>query len=734
MKRMAAVFTGIIMLVLSAGAQVWVDVEEVKGPVCVISDTAQDIASTLSPRKSTYNVLVADGLAHVSLKQMFVNDFGDIDDIAYIFPLPHEASVHAMQMKYGDSVYVAKIFEKQKAQEIYDSIVNEGGNAALLLQDRPNVFVQHLANIGLNDTAYIKIKLTLPLKYNNGEYELSIPTMVAQRFQSEGASPVGSSGLWNPPPDRDGQSLEINVLLQTGFSIKGLESPTHPIEEAQVHTVKDLLVENDVIEAEAEPQLPFCSGMLLSPVNTYPNKDFVLRFSREEATRDFSVATYYDVSESKGYYFCTIFPDTALLSSSDRADLDIVLLIDISGSQGGWPIEREKEISSMIVNKLRETDHMTVLSFSNSVQWCFGEGESVPATNENVEAAHAFISGLEASGGTQLLDGVKAALSTQNTTDNERYFIFLTDGFITNETAILDEIKNHPTQPTVFTFGAGNNLNRYFLEESARVGNGFASEVTENESVEGFVNDAWNKIESPQLSNLAISFSGNNTEDMLMPLGNRLYRGCPVVAYGTYTGGGQKTVTVSGYMDGEPVSFSKEVTFASLLNFNPMVPQMWAKQKIRQLQIEEGTTESNKEEIIELSVKYQVLSEYTAFLAADPQSEYDYIANPSRSDSGQLIGMPLEARKMEPLLSGIRDIRIHAGLLTVEAQKGDFIREIMIYDLQGRCVFRMTNAPTDLERFVWDGRTLRGGKLPKGKYVMRIRTVHTVKTHLISWH
>ncbi|MFW5785453.1 MAG: VIT and vWA domain-containing protein [Chitinispirillaceae bacterium] len=732
MRCLAAKFTGIITIfVLSAYA--WVDVGEIKGPVCVISDTSQDITATLSPRKSTYNVLVTDGLAHVSLKQMFVNDFGDIDDIAYIFPLPHEASVHAMEMKYRDSLYVAEIYEKQKAQEIYDSIVNEGGNAALLLQERPNVFVQHLANIGFNDTAYIKIKLTVPLKYNNGEYELSIPTMVAQRFQSEGASPVGSSGLWNPPPDRDGQGLEINVLLQTGFSINGLESPTHPIEEAQVHTVKDLLVENEVIEAEAEPELPFCTGMLLSPVNTYPNSDFVLRFSREKASRDFSVATYYDVSESKGYYFCTIFPDTALLSSSERADLDIVLLIDISGSQGGWPIEKEKEIASMIVNKLRATDQLTVLSFSNSVQWCFGEGESVPATNENIEAANAFISGLQAGGGTQLLDGVRAALSTQNTTDKERYFIFLTDGFITNETAILDEINNHPTHPTVFTFGAGNNLNRYFLEESARVGNGFASEVTENESVESFVNDAWNKIESPQLSNLEISFSGNNPEDLLMPLGNRLYTGCPVVAYGTYTGGGQKTVTVSGNMDGEPVSFSKDITFASLLNFNPMIPQMWARQKIRQLQIEEGATESNKEQIIDLSLNYQVLSEYTAFLATDPQKEYEFIANPSRSDAIS-IGMPLEVRRTEPLFGGAMNIRIRAGLLTVEARKGDFIREIMIYDLQGRCVFRMNNAPSDLERFVWDGRVLGGGRLPGGKYVMKIRTVHAVKTHLISWH
>jgi len=68
---------------------------------------------------------------------------------------------------------------------------------------------------------------------------------------------------------------------------------------------------------------------------------------------------------------------------------------------------------------------------------------------------------------------VQAALAIPKVQDLSRFFIFLTDGFITNESAIIDAIKNHQSSPTVFTFGAGNNLNRYFLDEAAKVGNGF---------------------------------------------------------------------------------------------------------------------------------------------------------------------------------------------------------------------------------------------------------------------
>ncbi len=95
--------------------------------------------------------------------------------------------------------------------------------------------------------------------------------------------------------------------------------------------------------------------------------------------------------------------------------------------------------------------------------------------------------------------GVQAALSVSSPAGYRRFFVFLTDGFITNESAIIDAIKNHPSSPTIFTFGAGNNLNRYFLDEAAKVGNGVSTEITANEAVAPIVDAVWNKIESPQL-------------------------------------------------------------------------------------------------------------------------------------------------------------------------------------------------------------------------------------------
>jgi len=51
-----------------------------------------------------------------------------------------------------------------------------------------------------------------------------------------------------------------------------------------------------------------------------------------------------------GYFYGLVFPDTSLFGGS-RPKLDIVLLVDVSGSQSGWPLAKEKEIANAVLGK-----------------------------------------------------------------------------------------------------------------------------------------------------------------------------------------------------------------------------------------------------------------------------------------------------------------------------------------------------------------------------------------------
>jgi hypothetical protein len=75
-----------------------IPLDKVRGPMCIVRDTVTGITLPMSPENSQYNVIITDGLAHIRLTQLFVNHFKNVNDIVYVFPLPHEGSVHAMSM------------------------------------------------------------------------------------------------------------------------------------------------------------------------------------------------------------------------------------------------------------------------------------------------------------------------------------------------------------------------------------------------------------------------------------------------------------------------------------------------------------------------------------------------------------------------------------------------------------------------------------------------------------
>ncbi len=717
----------ILMLTAVSGIAQRFPVDSIKGPSCVVRDSVTGKSLPLSPETTKFNTIITDGFAHVRVVQMYVNRFQNVNDIVYVFPLPHEGSVHAMAMEHNNQLYRAEILEKEEAQHIYDSVSSEGGQAALLLQDNPNVFQQRLANVPFGDTAYVEIKLSMPLSYNNGEYELALPTRVAPRFGGESGMPVDGNP-WNPPADVDGPRLQINTVIQTSFPISYLQSSTHPLKISEIADSRPELEKRHLMDSSSVLGCTHARSALLQSADTYPNKDVVLRFSREQAEQDFHISSTYNDDMNEGYFALQLFPGNENFEEN-RGQIELIVLVDISGSQSGWPLAKEKAVAKELISRLNPADRLCLASFSNSVRYAFGAQNVVAATEQNINSANGFINGLQAGGGTQLLNAVKSILAVPLETEHRRYFVFLTDGQITNGEAILSEIANHPTNPTVFTFGAGNNLNRYFLDRAAEVGNGHSSIITQYEGVLPYVNDTWDKLESPALKNVSVDFGGLDTSAVIFPISTNLYIGAPLYCYGKYETGGEHTISVRGYRNGEPITISNTVSFSTTPNMNAMLPKIWAKQKISRLVIEEGTTESNKQRIVDLSTEYQVLSKYTAFLAVNP------IVVPSQESLREDFNyVPVVEQMPGDRLSAPR-IMVAPGRLTIEMPEHEELREIRVYDIRGRLIYKL-----DLRGalrggvFHWDGILPDGTRLRTGRYIMRIVTSNSVMTRRLLWH
>jgi Ca-activated chloride channel family protein len=708
---------------LASFAQIPLD--SLHGPLCGMLDpeTKQQVA--VSPAFTRVNVVVTDAIAQAVVTQRFINPFKAKSEVVYLFPLPDQGAIHGMKYQYRDSLYVAKIMDREKAQAKYDSIKQQGGQAALLLQERPNIFMQRIASMGPGETAYVEIRLSMPLKFQDGELELAFPTRIGPRFQSApkvSASAAAAATPWNPPEDRSGPEFQFNVLIQSGVELGSIYSPTHPIDLGTLPEMRSELEARRLVEPNDKPSLAYAKAAMLKTQTTYPNRDFVLRMKRAKAAADFSVALSTD-AQGQGFFMLNLFPDPTLFVGK-RSDMELVMLIDISGSQAGWPLEREKEIALNLLSRLTPNDDIDVLAFSDQVTYAFGNTTPVPATAQNIAKAEAFIRPLAVAGGTQLLAAVNATLAVPAKSGKQRFYVFLTDGQITNETAILAAIKDHPSKPTIFTFGAGNNLNRFFLEECAKIGNGFATPVVEGDAAGVLVEAAWKRIESPQLEDIRMDFDGLAVTDALLPVSNRLYLGMPYRVSGKVEGTGPHTVSLTATRQGTPVTLTRIIDFSLRDAISWAVPKLWAREKIGQLMLAQGATTSNKAAIIRLSEDYEVLSAYTAFLASQAQAVVP----------GGGIVLPTGVKEIARA-PGLFDLSLRGSLLILDWKVPADVEAIRIYDLQGRILFtwKPSRGAPAIGRWVWDGRDANGSPLGRGRFLISVETRSGTRNQVFVW-
>src|SRR5690606_11126115 len=109
-----------------------------------------------------------------------------------------------------------------------------------------------------------------------------------------------------------------------------------------------------------------------------------------------------------------------------------------------------------------------LIRFSNEANR-FG-AEPVLATRDNVAAARSYVQSLSTGGGTEMIEGVKAALDFPHDPMRLRFVTFMTDGYIGNEADILREIDTRLGASRIFSFGIGSSVNRYLIERMAGVG------------------------------------------------------------------------------------------------------------------------------------------------------------------------------------------------------------------------------------------------------------------------
>jgi Ca-activated chloride channel homolog len=505
------------------------------------------------------SVEVAGFVARVSVTQRFANPFPDPIEAVYTFPLSERAAVDAMTLRSGDRTIRGEIKTREAARAAYEEARKEGKTAALLDEERPNVFTQSVANLMPGSAITVHIEYVETLLYEDGRFAFSFPTVVGPRF-SPGRGRVPDASRITPPitPEgtRAGHDLSLAMTIDAGVPIGAIDSALH--------------------EIDVERNAPTRASVRLRSRSEIPNRDFVLRYA-VASDRIQSAVLAHRPDDGAGYATFVLMPPRRL-PAAEVAPRELVFVVDRSGSQSGLPLEKAKETLLWILDHMNPQDTFQVVSFSSTAEWLFPAPE--PATHDAKRRARAYVAGLTAGGGTYMAEAIRNVVATPAAGNRLRIVTFMTDGYVGNDYEVLSLVRALRATSRWFPFGTGNSVNRFLLDRMAKLGGGETEYVLLNASGEDVARRFWERVGSPVLTDVRIEVSGLELSEMFpLELGD-VWAERPLVLHARYARGGRGKVVLRGFRRGAAFEQTADVDLPDREDGNAALASLWARAKV----------------------------------------------------------------------------------------------------------------------------------------------------------
>jgi Ca-activated chloride channel family protein len=165
-------------------------------------------------------------------------------------------------------------------------------------------------------------------------------------------------------------------------------------------------------------------------------------------------------------------------------------------------------------------------------------------------------------------------------------------------------------------------VNTHLLDKLADDNGGVSTYVAPNEDLELAVSSFYTKISHPVLSDLSLDFGGTKAYDVHPQELPDLFRGGQLTLFGRYEGHGGARITLTGQTGGKRQTFEYEASFPEKSAEQDFIPRLWAQRKIGYLLDEiriHGERKELKQEIVDLSLEYGVVTPYTSYLVQEDE-------------------------------------------------------------------------------------------------------------------
>ena len=583
--------------------------------------------------------MTVSGLVNrVTVKQIFNNVEDSWIHAKYVFPLPENSAVDGMNLLIGDRVIEGVIKPKQQAKQQFEQAKKQGKQASLVSQQRTNVFTTQLANIGPLQQVAVEITYLQTISYQDGLFSLRFPLVVAPRYRPDFQRSTFSetkeliSPMLEPlgvQRNTEGQNasashkVSIHIDIDGGFDITKLSSPYHDIQQHQNGRKTNVSLQGKV---------PLDRDFVLQWQTSVGDEVAATVFFQTGKTYQDKANADVNLDQPKDIYaMAMLFPPTLTLKAQQQISRELILVIDTSGSMAGESIIQAKQALNIALKALKPNDSFNIIEFNSSVSALFSDAK--PANSVYLQEAKRFIGSLNADGGTEMAPALDRALTSSINANAKagslRQVIFMTDGAVSNEAQLFEQISYQLQDSRLFTIGIGSAPNSHFMTRAARVGRGTFTYIGKSEEVEQKISQLLTKISQPILTDVELYNLDGSVPDYWPAQIDDVYQSDPVTVSFKMPADQLQPVIISGHINGQ--------YWQQQLDFNQGraavgIDLLWANTQITALELSQSHANRQKvaKQVEGLAMLYHLVSSQTSLLAVDVTP-----VNPHHSDKSE---------------------------------------------------------------------------------------------------
>ncbi len=558
-------------------------------------------ASILAIESMDVRIVIDNGHATVSLKQVFQNKTPGVLEGTFKVALPGDAAVSDFAVWDDLTRIPGVILERKRARELYNDIRAQAIDPGLL--ESGEVSEDTAVGEAQHSTEFsVKIVPIPPYGYKRVETEYRQTAPLTQ-MASDFVFPLKASGDAVRVPH-----LSVSVEVRDAQAISEFEnvSSTYPL---KVTVQKANVVTANLSQDDAEL-----------------TSDLELRYllANEKAPQVTSYREGNGADEEPGYFEASAILQTPRTAArAGRNAENVLVLFDTSLSMQWEKLERSFQALEGTLRALQPGDRFNVLLFNSHVN-SFAP-QPVAATGENVAKALDFVRGSKLRGGTNLQEALKTALA-QSAVDT--YLVLLSDGDMTEGTIAPAKLAGWvesawgatavERRPHIYALAIGDDADIRFLRRLCGRA-GVFEQVNSTEPLEFKLANFVRKLGLAPLDQVTLAVSPQPKTTLVYRVGQDNFPGSRAAWVGEYWKPAEARVTVAAGSGSTGVQQSAKVSFQATYTTKPYLPAALARARVDALleKIDrDGEDKTTIEEIIRLARKYHFVTPYTSFLAA----------------------------------------------------------------------------------------------------------------------